>query len=181
MTDLIERFDPFLKSLPALKKIETPVAYTAAATALIEVKTALKTVEEKKTAITAPARKVAQEAAALFSEVEKGLEHAEAHLKQLLADYIDERLPAAAQEASVAVNAGDKTALQAALTALPNVEGIGLSTETSFDIIDFEAIPKQYLKVEVDRKAVLTALRRGVDIPGIIEKNRTRISVTVKG
>jgi hypothetical protein len=136
--------------------------------------------EEKKTAITAPARKAAQEAAALFSEVEKGLESAETHLKQLLADYIDERLPAAAQEAATAVNAGDKTALQAALTALPNVDGIGLSTETSFDIIDFDAIPKQYLKVEIDRKAILTALRKGIDIPGITEKNRTRISVTVK-
>lgn len=180
MTDLMSRFTPFLDGLAALKQVDTPTAYKAAAEALLEVKRAIKTVEEKKQAITAPARKAAAEATALFSQAERRLGEAEDHLKGVLSHYVDRRVPEAAAQAGKALTDGDRSALAAALAAVPHVDGLKLSTETDFEVVDSDAIPSQYLKTAVDRKAVLDALRRGEAIPGIRGVERTRISVSVK-
>jgi hypothetical protein len=179
MTDM-QRFEPFLKELASLKQIDTPTAYKAAAEALLQVKKALKTIEDKKQAITAPARKAAQEAAALFSKTEKGLSEAEDHLKAVLSSYIDRRVPEAAAQAGQALSDGNREALAASLTAVPHVDGLKLSTETDFDVVDFDAIPDAFLKTAVDRKLLLDALRRGQDVPGVKVIERTRISVSVK-
>jgi len=179
---LIERFEPFLTQLKnkTITEIKSAEAYAAAAQALLQVKIALKQTEARRREITAPAVEAAKKAAALFVPFEKDLTDAEAYLKDLLSNYVDQRVPQAAQEATAALNAGDRSALQTALAAVPHVDGIGLSTETSFEVIDSDAVPKQFLKTEIDRKAVLKALRAGEEIPGIVGIERTRVSVTVK-
>lgn len=179
---LIERFEPFLAQLKnkAITQIKSPDAYVAAAQALLQVKSAIKQADAKRREITAPAMEAAKKAAALFVPFEKDLADAEDYLKGLIAGYVDERIPQSAQEAAAALNAGDRNALQTALAAVPHVDGIGLATETTFEVIDIDAVPKQFLKTEIDRKAVLKALRSGEDVPGIVGLERTRVSVTIK-
>lgn len=171
----------FTDKLSSVDSLPDTTAYCGAAMALITVKAQIKFIEDRRKTIGAGARQVLSELDGFFGPVESELNAAESRLKALISSYVDGHLPEAVAKAQAALAAGNRDALMAAVTPIPSVDGIKLSTHTDFVVEDESQVPEAFWIVEkkLNRKAVAASFADGKPVPGVVSKDTTRVSVTI--
>ena len=83
-------------------------------------------------------------------------------------------------EAQAAAQAEDKAGMVEALDSVVHTDrpaGISYREVQDFEVVDIKAVPWEYLKVEVNRSALLRALRDGVEVPGVRGFKRQDVAV----
>jgi hypothetical protein len=162
-----------------LIQLETDEEYAGIAEHLKSVKTYQKRLKEMRKALVEPFKKALEEVDGKFKSALKVTEIVEASIKEGMGNYISE-VAAEAQEMLVkaAKNNDAEALLEATNYKEPSVSGI--SSRTSYDVIviDAEAIPRQYLKI--DEAAIKRVAKTGIEIPGVQIVLRPSIAVTVK-
>lgn len=164
--------------LKVIKPLENNTEYAAVAATLIQIRAARNYIEGRKKQILQPVRQLGDVVKEWFSAPEATLQEAETKIKAVMEMYADQAVPKASQAASEALLRGDIQGMQLAMTAVPPVNGISLSTVQDFEVVDEQAVPEQFLKIEINTAKVRAEGRAGRSVPGIRFFERTRVSVS---
>lgn len=159
-------------------EIRNPTDYVAFATCLLQTRSMAKYVKQRTEAITEPAKALTKTAKDWFGKTQEELDVIESRLKALMEAYVDKRVHQAAAESTAALQAGDTQGMLQAMSAVPAVPGIGLSTVVDFEVDSEFEIPSEYWKREIDATKVRKALRAGQHVPGVTRVERTQVSVS---
>lgn len=166
-------------------EIKTHDGYGVAAEVLLDVKSRLKLLTEKKEGFTKPAREIIAAANSLFAGVEQAYEDTEKILKRKLADYLlacEEaryaQLRKAQSVAKIDPQKARKLVAGAEALSAPPVSGVSVRAKFEYEILDEEKIPEEYFVRTVDEDKLLAALKAGEDVPGVIVKQAVTLAVT---
>jgi len=164
-----------------LVTIGTAEDYAEGAEQLREVKGRVKALEAEKKKLLEPLKQAQKQISALVDAPLKVFQEAEQIMKAALTAF-DERQEAAAiekmQQAAALGKAGDESQALAVLNDIsttPEVPGVAFRTILDFEVVDLALVPREYL--EINRKAVMAALREGKDVPGIKEVTKRTMAV----
>lgn len=151
--------------------ISTAEDYAEGAEQLREVKGRIKALEQEKKRLLDPLKIAQKQISALVDAPLETFKQAERIMKAALTAF-DERREAEAikkmQEAAAQGAEGDAEQALATLNEIevtPEVRGVSFKTLLDFEVEDQLKVPQAYL--QVNRAAVLAALRTGIEIPGI--------------
>ena len=175
------RVSTFATQAINLVRVDSNEEYARLASALVDLRQAQEYVVARKEQLTLPAKAVLETAAEWFGKTEKTITYTEKHLKKLLGEYIDRRLPEVREASKDAIAAGDMLSLASAMVVVPNVPGITLRTDVDFVVEDENQIPDRFWgPPTLNVSEVKAALKNGEGIPGIRRKDRTSLAISTK-
>lgn len=159
-------------------QITTAEAYAAGAEQLVEVKRRVKALEQEKRHLLEPLKLAQKRITELVDKPLRLFQEAESVMKAALMAFDTRREAeelAAMQRAAELGRAGAGNQALATLQQVqstPEVAGVSFRETLDFAVTDLVKVPLAYM--QVNRTAVLAALRAGTEIPGIeVVKNRT--------
>jgi len=163
--------------------IQSATAYVEAAERLLELRRKADYLAQRKAELQGPVKAVQATVKEWFGPAEDRLQADIDETKDALCRYVEYRVPQAAAESWALKQAGRPEAALQAMGAVPAVDGITLKDVADFEVLGSNVPPEYYDYPEpvLNRKRVLAALKKGVDIPGIQRKYRVDLSVSLKG
>lgn len=171
-----EAMSPEVATMASRLVINNDEQYQGAANVLLEVKSRIKAIEEKRKGFTAPLNKVVKEINAFFKEPRSQYEQAEAAIKRAMADFNmraaaerQKALQAAAAEASQGNTQGFTSLMEKAhAQPPPTAAGTHTVTRWRFEVTDPSQVPREYLVVDERKiREVVTKLKGDTRIPGV--------------
>lgn len=163
-----------------LTLIRTAQSYVEAAQRLLALRSKVDYLAQRKAELQAPLKGVQAVVKEWFGPAEDQLQVEIDAVKDALCGYIETRVPEAAAEAQNQLEAGDKTAMLEAMSAIPAVPGITIRDVPDFSVVG--PVPEKYLvraEPTINRKLVLADLKKGIAIPGIKREYRVDLSVSL--
>lgn len=173
-----------------LKPIHNDDEYSEASRHLLFVKDFLNKVEEDKKETVDPIRKGLDALYKKYRQARQPWEAAERTLKTLISTYAVRKqtklLQAARKKAQKLIadgkneQAADLISDAANKRCVPNIDGIQLKSSWAYDILDENAIPREFLTVDTKKiSAVVKAMKEKTDIPGVTAFPAKQVAVKV--